>query len=341
MAAATPFIHAAWAGPGASRIRCGQIGTAHSHAAGKMATLRKYPELFEVVGVVEPDPARRAAAEKQPAYRGVPFITESQLLESAGLRMVVVETEIDELTPTGQRCIDAGMHIHLDKPPGRSMPAYRKLIESAAAKQLTVQLGYMFRYNPAFVFCFDAVRDGWLGEVQEVHGVISKKAVGPGRRGVAPEPGGTMFELGCHLIDAAVKVRGEPREVAAFALRTQADGLADNQLAVLSCERATATIRSSINDPMSNRHFTVVGDAGTAVINPLEPPQLRLGLDRPRGEYRKGWQEVKLPKMAGRYDGDLLDLAAVIRGEKRFEFSPEHDLAVHAAVLRGSGMGNP
>ena len=41
-------------GDGKTRIRVGQIGTKHAHAAGKMSTLRKYDELFEVVGVVEP-----------------------------------------------------------------------------------------------------------------------------------------------------------------------------------------------------------------------------------------------------------------------------------------------
>ena len=39
------------------RIRIGQIGTGHAHAAGKMAALRKLTDHFEVVGVVEPGEA--------------------------------------------------------------------------------------------------------------------------------------------------------------------------------------------------------------------------------------------------------------------------------------------
>ena len=338
-AAAALLGRSAWAAaPSSQRIKCAQIGTAHAHAAGKMATLRKYPDIFQIVGIVEPDEERRARPQRHAAYDGVPFITIRQLLDTSGLALVVVETELDQLVPTAQTCIDAGAHVHLDKPPGRTMAPLRRLLASANAAARTVQIGYMFRYNPAFEFCFRAVREGWLGKIGEVHGVISKKATGEARTGVAPEPGGTMFELGCHLIDSMVSVLGAPQAVTPFTLRTQPDGLADDQLAVFRYPRATATIRSSINDPMSNRHFTVVGDEGTLRIDPLEPPAVRLGLSRAHGEFRKGWQQVALPKMAGRYDGDLLDLAAVIRGERPFAFSTQHDLAVHEAVLRASEL---
>ena len=75
--------------------------------------------------------------------------------------------------PTGMRCIDAGLHIHLDKPPGKSIKDLKKLCEKAKQKNLTVQMGYMFRYNPAFQFCLKALREGWLGDIFEIDGVIS------------------------------------------------------------------------------------------------------------------------------------------------------------------------
>jgi hypothetical protein len=61
-------------------------------------------------------------------------------------------------------------------------------------------------------------------------------------------------------------------------------------------------------------------------------------LDRARGEFKQGWQDVDLPKLSGRYDGDFLDLAAVIRGEKAFGWSYDHDLLVQETLLRASGM---
>lgn len=322
------------------RIKIGQIGTAHAHAAGKMATLRKLSDDYEVVGIVEPDSDRRNRLRNHSAYRDLEWISEEQLLNTPGLQAVAVETDIPELVPTGMRCVSAGMHIHLDKPAGLSLSAFRTLLDEATRRKLTVQMGYMFRHNPAFKFCFQAVRNGWLGEVFEVHGVISKAISAEQRKELAAFPG-SIFELGCHLIDAMVKVLGKPDKITAFSRRTRPewDNLADNQLAVFEYAKCTATIRSALVEVegQRRRQFVVCGDRGTADIRPLEPPKLLLVLDRSIDGYRKGYQEVELAKMTGRYDDQLIELARVIRGEKEFEYPPEQDLAVQEAVLKAGG----
>ena len=63
-----------------SRIKIGQIGTTHAHASGKMATLRKLTDDYDVVGVVEPDRAAREAAQRHSAYRDLPWFSEEELL---------------------------------------------------------------------------------------------------------------------------------------------------------------------------------------------------------------------------------------------------------------------
>jgi predicted dehydrogenase len=322
------------------RLRIGQIGTGHAHADGKMASLRRSPD-FEVVGVIERDATRRAAAEKSEVYRGVPWLTEEQLLNTTGLQAVAVETEVKDLLATAARCVAAGKHIHLDKPAGESLPAFKRVLDEATRRQLTVQMGYMFRYNPGFQFCFKAARDGWLGEIFSIDTVISK-AIGAGeRQKLLPYRGGSMFELGCHVIDAVVHLLGKPNHVTPHAVRSGrfTDGLADNMLAVLDYPKASVTVRSALIevDGGARRQFVVCGDRGTFDIRPLEPPAARLALDQPRGEFKKGYQDVKFPNLP-RYDADFADLAKVIRGEKQFEFSPAHDLAVQETVLRASGL---
>jgi predicted dehydrogenase len=234
------------------------------------------------------------------------------------------------------------MHVHLDKPAGESLPEFRALLQEAARRRLTVQMGYMLRYNPAFQFCFRAMREGWLGHVFEVHAVMSKLVDAATRKALAEYPGGAMFELGCHLIDAVVSVLGKPQKVTAFARRThtQSDTLADNQLAVFEYPAATATVRSALIEPQGEqrRQFVVCGEEGVIDIRPLEPPKLLLTLKQARGGYAKGQQTVELPRSTGRYDGEFLDLAAIVRGEKAADFTPEHDLAVHESILLASGL---
>jgi len=344
LAASVPLAgsRAARAGERGGKVRIGQIGTGHAHASGKMATLRKLDEYFEVVGIVEPDAQRREAAANHPAYKGLAWMTEEELLGAEGLQAVAVETAVRDLVPTGLRCVSAGMHIHLDKPAGESLSAFKTLLDEATRRSVTVQMGYMFRNNPAFEFCFRAVREGWLGEVFEVHGVMSKAVGAATRKELAEYAGGSVFELGCHLIDPLVTVLGKPDRVTAYVRRTrpEQDDLADNQLAVFEYPKATATIRSALIEVEGGqrRQFVVCGDRGTVDIRPLEPPRLLLALAEARGDYRRGYQEVELPQMPGRYDGQLIDLARIVRGESESEYPPSHDLAAHEAILRASGL---
>jgi predicted dehydrogenase len=329
-------------GAESGRIKVGQIGTKHAHASGKMETLRKFSDLYEVVGVVEPDEERRQQLKESATYRDLKWMTEEELLNTSGLQAVAVETEVRQLLPVAQRCVAAGMHIHLDKPAGESLSHFKRILDDATRQQRVVQMGYMFRYNPAFQLAFRAANEGWFGHVFEVHAVMSKLVDQGTRRELAEYAGGSMFELGCHVIDAVVKVLGRPTDVTAFNRQTfvDQDPLLDNCLAVLEYPKATATVRSSVveYDGGRRRQFVICGDQGGIDIKPLEPPRATLALDATHGDYAKGTRELTLKPLGGRYDGDFLDLAKIIRGEKEHDFSPEHDLAVQEVVLRASGV---
>jgi predicted dehydrogenase len=325
-----------------AKIKVGQIGTKHAHASGKMETLRKFNELYEVVGVVEPDEKRRQQLKEDPVYRDLKWMSEEELLNTSGLQAVAVETEVRQLLSVAQRCVAAGLHIHLDKPAGESLSHFKRILDDATRQQRVVQMGYMFRYNPAFQLAFRAASEGWFGHVFEVHAVMSKLVDQGTRRELAEYAGGSMFELGCHVVDAVVKILGRPTNVAAFNRQTfvDQDPLLDNCLAVLEYPNATATVRSSVleYDGGRRRQFVICGDQGGIDIKPLEPPRATLALDATRGDYAKGTRELTLKPLGGRYDGDFLDLAKIIRGEKEHDFSPEHDLAVQEVVLRASGL---
>jgi predicted dehydrogenase len=323
----------------AERLRAVQFGTVHGHADGKLETLRRLGD-YEVVGVVEPDAALRERAASRPAYRGVPWLTEAEALGRADVQVVAIETALEELVPLARRCVAAGKHVHLDKPAGPSLPAFRALLEEAEVKARLVQVGYVFRYNPAFAFLRRAVAEGWLGTLIEIHGVIGKKSPPAARRSNNPEPGGTMYELGCHLIDVVIALAGRPGKVTAHVKRVGEDGLADNQLAVFDYPKLSATIRSQTTDPAGGRRrqFSLVGTEGSIEIRPLEPPALSLFLEKPRGDFMAGSQAVRLPPTGGRYDGELIDLARAVRGEGALPYGAAHDLEVHEAVLRAAGM---
>ena len=329
-------------GQSQARIRVGQIGTKHGHAGGKLDAIKKMGELFELVGVVEEDDGQKARVQGTGAFANCSWMTVEQLLAQPGLQLVFVETDIDQLLSMAEKCLSAGMHIHLDKPAGASMEQFRRVTQIASDKKRIIQLGYMFRSNTAFQFLFNAVKQGWLGEIFEIHGVMSKKLAPSERAELARYPGGSMFELGCHLIDAVVTLLGKPQSITPFNSNTfpELDKLNDNCMAVFRYPKAIASIRSSVVEIDGNRRrqFIVCGTKGSIEILPLEPPQLTLTLDQPRGVFRQGTQLVELPKMTGRYDGDLQSLAAAIHGESDYAYSLEHDLLVQECVLKASEM---
>ena len=325
------------------RIKIGQIGTKHPHASGKLDAILKFPETFEFVGLVEPDAERRKEMEQKKPYAGLPWMSEEELLSTEELKAVAVETDIANLVPTAMRVLKAGLHIHLDKPAGESLEQCKAMHALATERGLAIQMGYMLRYNPAFEFAHQLVRDGWLGEITEISGMIGKYMNDSGRLQLAQYEGGGMFELACHLIDQVVSLLGEPEKVTAHTRRTfpDKDTFADNQMAVFDYPKAIATIRCNHIDPMggARRQFSITGTEGTFEIRPLEPqPKGRLGLDRPRGDFKKGYQDVEFERPSGRYDAEFLDLAKIIRGEKKLAWDAAHDVATHEAVLQAGEM---
>lgn len=338
MGAAAGRIAAADSAGAKPRIKIGQIGTKHAHAGGQFAALRNCAD-FEIIGVAEPDEAQRRRAATSADFADVKWMSGEELLSSGGLQVVAVETEVGALLEHAEQVVNAGLHLHLDKPAGESLPQFERILETAARKGRLVKMGYMFRFNPAFQLCFDAAKQGWLGKVFSVHAEMSKAISAGERAKLAPYKGGSMFELGCHLIDAIVWMMGKPRKVTPFPRSFPNDGFNDNMLAVLEYPDSHVTVRSSLMEPDggTRRQFIVCGDHGSVEIRPLEPPVMKLVLDQARGKYRRGPQEIPLEK-APRYAADWPAFAKAIRGEWDWPWKPEHDLAVQETVLRASGL---
>lgn len=316
-------------------IRIGQIGVSHAHAS-KLSVYRASKD-YEVVGLVEPNDRQWETSQKQAAFRGLKRMTRDELLNTQGLQAVLVETHVKDLLENAEACVQAGRHVHIDKPAGESLTQLQRIFDSAQKQKLMVQMGYMFRYNPGVVMLREFLKKGWLGEIFEVHTVMSKVVPTSERARLAFTKGGMMFELGCHVTDLVIGILGKPTSVNGFVQHASAiqDGLMDNMLAVLTYPKAIASIKSCAMevDGGDRRHLVVCGTEGTMQIQPLDNPQVKLVLNQPRGEFKRGMQDVKLPRYT-RYVDDAADMARVIRGKKEFEFTPAHDLAVQETILK-------
>lgn len=329
-------------------IKIGQIGIGHNHGAQKMSTLRSLPHLFEVVGVVEGDPEWRARRGDLEAYKGLPWMSEEELFNVPGLEAIAVETDGFDLVPTATRCAARGLHVHLDKPGGESLPAFKALLDSCESGGLAIQLGYMYRNNPAINFCREVVRQGWIGEIFEIHAVMSRLDGDTYRQWVSNFPGGSLYIFGGYLIDIIVSLLGRPEKVTSIQRPTRDDGCNDNGFAVLEYPRAIASVRASIAEVegFRRRQLVVCGTEGTVEICPLEhsssryaldPLHVRLTLAEPCGDYAAGTHTIDVGVMHGRYTEQLTEFARIIRGEIQNPWPPHHEFIVHEALLAASG----
>lgn len=317
-----------------NRIKIGQIGTQHSHAAGKMEAVRRLSHLYDVVGLAG-DEASTASV-----YEGLSRMSEDALLAVPGLEAVVVETNLEHACAAALKSLRAGKHVHLDKPAAVNHSDFQQMRKEAEVRGLGLQMGYMLRYNPAFQLLFQAHREGWFGEILEIDAMMGKLADDGVRKSIGRLEGGGMFELGCHMIDAVVTLLGKPAEVQAVSTPTRADGVKDNQLALLRYPNASVTLRCNHADAFGGvrRRFQVAGTKGAMEIKPMESGEFVLFLSEAHGEWKKGTQTGKLPLPKGRYDEEFVDLAKVVRGEKVLAWNAEHDIAVHETILRAAGM---
>lgn len=322
------------------RIRIGQIGVFHGHASGKMDAMRRLSDQFEVIGIAEREPPLRERAMNNAPYKGLRFLAEGELLAQPDLAAVAVETRVEDAAATALRCIKAGKHVHLDKPGALDHESFKQMRREAERGGLTVQMGYMLRYNPAFELLFRIVREGWLGEITEIDASMGKLADRDTRDTIGALEGGGMFELGGHMIDVVLTLLGKPSSVRATSTPTTGDGVKDNQLAVLEYPKCAVTLRVNHADPFGGprRHFSVAGTKGTFEVRPMESGKVTLALTEPHGDWAKGTNQfdIKIPR--GRYDGEFMDLAKIIRGEKTLAWSADHDIAVHETLLRAAGM---
>ena len=264
-------------------------------------------------------------------------MTLEQLLNTPGLQAVLVETRVRDSLNAAEASVAAGKHIHLDKPAGESLPQFERILAAAKRQGLIVQMGYMYRYNPAIVLLREFLKQGWMGDVFEIHTVMSKVVSPAGRRALSDYRGGIMFELGCHIMDLVLGVLGEPDSVTSFTQHSSKhdDTLQDNMLAVLQYPRAIASVKSSAQEVkgFARRHFVVCGTEATFHIQPLDNPAARVALARSHGEFKSGYQDVSFPKYT-RYVADAADMARVIRGEKETDFPYQHDLSVQRTLLK-------
>jgi len=328
------------------RLRALFYGQTHEHAPGKLATLKKMRDEYEVVAIVDDFP------RKSPMYRdqvwdtaGCPIVGEAEAWNIPDVDVGFVEVTNCDLMEIAGEFAKRGIPMHCDKPCGEDLEAYRKVVETCRAKNLPMQIGYMYRSNPALRFVWDFVRKGHLGKVGFIEADMNHAYNHDNyAEYMQTFEGGILYSLGCHLVDMVEPmVEGEPVRVTRVlksAFGYPAGGKTDGT-ALLEFPETTVLIRTACEMPggILCRRLRVDGTNGTIDLCPIErfdgeELKLLLTLREPAGGYSAGRHEVGFGVQTDRYAGQLRELAEIVRGERPNDQDYDRDLRVHELVLK-------
>ena len=323
---------AAPAGP----LRIAFLGASYSHARGKLDLIRQ-SDRWDLAGVWEPNAEVAAGLQAQ----GIRLLDRDRLLADPSITVVAVEGDTNDNAPHALLALEAGKHVHLEKPPARTMAEFRALVAAAERRRLVLQVGYMWRYNPAIQAAIDAARNRWLGDVYLVRATMNTLVAAEARTAWARFRGGQMFEQGCHLTDMVVRTLGRPDRVTPILRKhgPHTDTLADNTLAVFEYPRALALVTGATLQTGAGpyRSFEIFGSNGVAVVRPLEPPELSIDLAEAAGPYRKGPQKPPVPEYR-RFVDEFVALAGAVTGVRPLPFSMALELDIQETFLRACEM---
>jgi predicted dehydrogenase len=333
------------------RLHFAQVSIAHTHANNALT-----PESREVmannnaemIGIYEPDPVMFQARRERPEYAGLRWYESyDKILDDPDIAGVYIESWPWECVHWARRALLAGKHIHLDKPPGLTLSDVQALYEIAAERGLYIQMGYMWRFNPGFEFVQKIVRDGLIGRVTFARFRAGSVPEYWHRNHVHRYPGGILQEESCHLFDQVVAMFGRPDKVTSInrsdarGHEQMAEGI-DNAITIMEFDEqgAMAVIEATATEtsPGPHRHAEIHGLEGSVILQPIEPPEVELSLQKPKAGYQSGWQRISL-KERPRYFPDVEEFIRVIRGEIQPRFTPEHDLIVQETLIRVCGEG--
>jgi predicted dehydrogenase len=328
-----------------TKLRMAQYGTKHGHANGKLLSMLKHPEV-EVIGVYEPDAARRAQAEKQDPYSQVRFYEDkSEMLNDPAIVAIASEGLNSESLGQSEEIVKAGKHIWYDKPAGDNWLHYQRVMKAVKEKGIHWQMGYMFRYQHAFVQVNEWAKSGLLGDIFSVRAHMStwlneaqRKVIGQDHKG------GILFDLGGHMLDQICYLLGRPDRVNYY--MHNFTGLVpefmDNTLAVFEFGKAIAFLDIAAQEPRpAARRYEVYGTKGSAIIIDRFDPAggLRLCLEEASGGYQKGVTFVDVPEQDRQdmYDLEFEAFVKVIKGEQGPDRTFEHDYIVQETLMRATG----
>jgi predicted dehydrogenase len=323
-------------------IRVGVIGFGLAGRIFHTAVIQATPGL-ELAAVVQRsgDDAKKEYPEAHQA-RSV-----EELLADPGIRLVVIATPSYSHYELAKQCLREQRNVVIDKPFTLKSEEAAELIRTARHRKLLLTAYQNRRWDGHFRTLRSVIKGGELGRLVSFESHFDRFRPAP-RRDVWRESGGpgggTLFDLGPHLIDEALTLFGAPDTITASVRVEREHAAVDDAWDILleyeHPYRFTAALRATLTACAPGPRYVVHGTKGSFTKWGFDPQedQLKAGM-RPDApgfgkEPESAWGELKLCSESGPairrvktergdYRGFYENVRDVLLGNAELEVKPE------------------
>lgn len=135
--------------------------------------LRNFRSLgVESFGVVDPRVDRRAELAPEPGVIATFETLEASL--GGGFSAAIVCAPTAFHVPIGTACLEAGMHVLMEKPLSHTMDGVDEMLETARARGLTFMVGYTYRFWPPLQRLKTLLDEQRIGQLLFMHVAFSQ-----------------------------------------------------------------------------------------------------------------------------------------------------------------------
>jgi predicted dehydrogenase len=197
-------------------IRVGLIGYGLAGSTFHAPFIAAVPRM-RLAAVVTSNPERAEQARRE--HPGVSVVDFAERLweRADALDLVVVASPNRTHVPLARAALQAGLAVVVDKPFAGTAAEGRALVDEARRRGLLLSVFQNRRWDGDFLSLRRLIAEGALGDVHRFESRFERWRPVPKEgwreRGDPAEAGGTLYDLGSHLVDQALVLFGPVREV--------------------------------------------------------------------------------------------------------------------------------
>lgn len=215
----------------------------------------------ELVGVVTTSPLRRAQVGAE--HPGARVYDDLEAVLADGVEAVAISTPAATHSALTDQALLLGLHVVCDKPFALDASAAQRSVDLAREAGRLLSPYQNRRWDSDYRTVRHLVSTGRLGTVARFESRFERFKPDPGPK---PAGGGTLLDLGSHLVDQAVQLLGEVSTVYAE-MTLLPSGLDDDVfIALTHATGAHSHLWCSARQPAPGPRFRVAGSAAAYVV---------------------------------------------------------------------------